>query len=208
MQCENCGKEKKEIPIISTRGMEICQMCDDCNKAEMDQLLSRNKMAVLEIMRKGGVPKRFLCCRLSEADFKFRDSDQVANGDKGLFFIGDTGTGKTTRLAGWAAYMVQRGKSIKFIDFSDFICELRADFKRFNDLKNDMMGVDCLFIDNFDANNQYMYDFIFNLVNSLYQREKQVFYTGASLPGQEPLAMRIGKTTIQLELVKGGLHGN
>ena len=68
-------------------------------------------------MRKG-VPKRFLCRRLSEADSQIQGLGSGTNGNKGLFFIGDTGNLARPQGGGrWASYMVQRGKSIKFIDF-------------------------------------------------------------------------------------------
>lgn len=202
MQCPSCTQEMRGMPVVSTRGTEFRWLCPVCASAEMADIELRNEAALLLKMEKAGVPPRFRAARLEDRHLHFKNSAAVSDGSKGLFIFGETGTGKTTMLAGWCAHMAVIGKRVIFVDFSDFICSLRADFKSYAQLKAQMMAYDCLFIDNFESDNVYMYDFIFNLVNSFYQNNRQVFYTAPVLPAKSPLALRIGTTTIQIELAR------
>ncbi len=203
MFCSRCKvTEMVEYPLISTRGTEFRLACPECDFTAIKALQKTNEDALRLKLAEAGVPERFLHHRLTESQTTFRDVDKVMAGKVGLFLFGDTGSGKTSMLAGWCSHMALMGLRVRFIDFSDFICDLRADFKNYNNLKTEMLGYDCLFLDNFESDNPYMYDFIFNLINAFYQHQRQVFYTAPALPAKSPLAMRIGGTTIQLEIVK------
>lgn len=203
MLCVKCSTTLIDIPIISTRGIEYTPLCPKCSSKIISVIGCRNETATSAIMESRGVPKRFTSARLFESDLCFKKVSEVIAGKLGIYFLGESGVGKTTKMIGWAAHMVSLGKSIRFTDFSDFICELRSDYKQFNRLRDELLDADVLFIDNFDTSNAYIQDSVFNLVNCFYKLDKQVFFTSNFLPSQDSLAMRISDITVQIELVKG-----
>lgn len=202
-KCCDCGLSIQQYPVISARGTSYRPYCPDCDIDKIAEMEKRNEDAIVHILTKADFPKVYVENR--DKLSKYLRKSQIAEIDKGkgALLTGDSGLGKTKALVALAEYMITKGKSVKFVDFSDFICELRADFKLYNGLKTEILSsADCLFFDNFETDNKYMYDFIFNLVNSLYNAGKQVFYANYTLPTAEGLAMRIGYSTIQIQLVK------
>jgi hypothetical protein len=58
-----------------------------------------------------------------------------------------------------------------------------------------------VFIDDFDTTDKFLTVYIYNLVDMFYRDNTPVFYTSSALPDNDKLAMRIGKTTTQIEFV-------
>lgn len=202
MNCKQCGRALVDCPVLSSRGIDFRPMCPTCQNEELESLQRRNNTSVLSTMLESGVPKGFANCRLSESDLLFKGRQDVDDGKTGLFLLGNSGVGKTRMLVGWCARMVAFGHRVRFVDFSDFMCAVRSDNRKYLELKDPLLASGCLFLDNFDASNRFLYEYVFNLVNALYREGIQVFYASETLPEQPQLAMRIGATTIQLELVK------
>ena len=200
-KCQKCGNELCAHPVISARGTSQMMYCKGCQPDIPRELAIKNNNAIQHILLEGGFPSIYTGTR--DKLSKYLNSKQVQDLDngRGIFLIGTAGVGKTKALMAIAERMIVLGRSVRFIDFSDLICDLRADFKLYNLKKRDILNsADCLFFDNFETDNKYMYDFIFNLVNSMYNAGKQVFYANYSLPTSEGLAMRIGSSTSQINL--------
>ena len=208
MICKICGGALEAVDVISDKGLTSMPLCPRCDEGAIVDMKARNKRVLTRKMTECGVPELYTGSSLSASDMLFPGKEDVINAEKGIYYIGETGTGKTYRLAGWCSLLLSMGVQCRFYDFSDFVCDLRADFKRYNDHKREMLRAECIFFDNFDPSNQYMYDFIFNLVNALYTNRRQVFFSSLALPPQSQLAMRISQMTIQLELQKGGGNAN
>ena len=110
--------------------------------------------------------------------------------------------GKTWMTVAWLKYMMHLGYKCHYINWSDFMVRLRMDIKQYDEMKHKALTYDCIFIDDFDATNQYMYDIVYNFVNTLYNEPKITFFNSTELPTQSKLAMRIGEMTKQVKLVK------
>jgi DNA replication protein DnaC len=95
-----------------------------------------------------------------------------------------------------------KGLKCHYINWSDFMVNLRMDIERYDEMKRKALHYDCIFIDDFDATNPYTYDIVYNFVNTLYNEPKITFFNSIDLPTQSKLAMRIGEMTKQVKLVR------
>jgi DNA replication protein DnaC len=148
------------------------------------------------------VPKRYWNAELDDHHKAFAGAEDVLNGLNGIYFIGDSGIGKTWMTVAWMRHFIFNGDKCMYINWSDFMVKLRIDVKQYDEMKRNVMLYDCVFVDDFDATCTYMYDFVYNFVNTLYNAPKIVFFNSVDLPTQSKLAMRIGEMTKQVKLVR------
>jgi DNA replication protein DnaC len=148
------------------------------------------------------VPKRYWQAELTDKYKQFDGIEDVLEGNQGIYFIGKSGVGKSWLTVAWMLHFIYRGYKCHYINWSDFMVRLRMDIKSYDEMKRKALQYDCIFIDDFDATNQYMYDIVYNFVNTLYNAPKLTFFNSVDLPTQSKLAMRIGEMTKQVKLVR------
>lgn len=206
MVCKLCGSALRTYPIVSITGMDTICLCSNCQAAEINKLLESNELALQALFSHHGVPQRYRNARLTKASVFMRDSDKVLDFKRGIYFFGESGTGKTWQMIAWFRYYLEHGYKVAYLDFSELICRWRTDMKTYVESQDAWLYPDAIFIDDFDTSNPYLYDYTYNMVKSMHITNKRVFFTSTSLPSQEKLAMRIGELTLQVELrntVKG-----
>jgi DNA replication protein DnaC len=147
------------------------------------------------------VPKRYRDATLTDRHKQFVGVDDVLAGLQGIYFIGESGVGKSWMTVAWMRHFILNGDKCLYINWSDFMVKLRMDIKYYDEMKRTMQAYDYIFIDDFDATCNYMYDFVYNFVNTLYNAPKITFFNSIELPTQSKLAMRIGEMTKQVKLV-------
>lgn len=205
MNCKKCKKELIELRYYANSGAGVQPLCPYCDATIIASREKTTNEIIAKKMVELGVPERFKEITLTKEDMAFQDSDLVSSGGVGLFLLGESGTGKTRRMVGWLRHFLLHGKTCKFIDFSSFLFDARAkkDLLEYNAAKTECTGVDIVFIDDFEVTNVYMYDFVYNFLNTLYNANKVAFFTNTTLPIHDKLAMRIGDMTVQIELLRG-----
>jgi DNA replication protein DnaC len=168
------------------------------------QNLDRTNTAVLHKQyRTQNVPKRYWEAELQPAHMDFVGADTVCDGSIGLYLIGESGVGKSWLSVAWLRYLIFKGMRCQYINWADVMVKLRIDIKYYEQLLASVQRADCVFIDDFDATNTYMYDVVYNFINTLYNAPKLVHFNSVDLPTQAKLAMRIGEMTTQVKLVRG-----
>jgi DNA replication protein DnaC len=189
-------------PILSETQFETLVACPNCQSRLVTQINTTNVSVAEKCLKTEGVPKRYWSAKVLPEHLNFSDSADVVTGDSGIYFIGDSGIGKTWLTIAWLKYMLYQGYKCHYINWSDFMVRLRMDIKSYDEMKRKALQYDCVFIDDFDATNQYMYDIVYNFVNTLYNAPKLTFFNSIDLPTQSKLAMRIGEMTKQVKLVR------
>lgn len=202
--CQTCQAELIAKRVLPLREAPYTQeVCPDCQDDVINKIDASNDKVLAVKLKESGLPIRFLTAQLNDADVKFKGIDDVMDHTKGIFYLGDSGTGKTHRLAAWMREYLFDGKTCKYVDFSSFAFAYssRRDFSEYVNFKDSCISADAIFIDDFETNS-YTYDLAYNFINALFSEEKTVFFASIHLPAQDKLAMRIGQMTYQIELVR------
>lgn len=200
--CTKCNTPLQKYTILSETHFESLVACPKCQSGIITQIATTNVRVAEKCLKNEGVPKRHWWSQLEDKHKQFFGADDVLNGDCGIYFIGESGVGKSYMTVAWMLYMINQGKRCHYIDWSDFMVNLRMDIRQYDAMKRKALEYDCIFIDDFDATNQYMYDIVYNFVNTLYNEPKITFFNSIELPTQSKLAMRIGEMTKQVKLMR------
>lgn len=200
--CTKCSTPLQQYTILSETKFETLVACPKCQSGVITQLNTTNARVAVKYLKNENVPKRYWYAVLEDKHMRFRDSNYVLDGECGIYYIGESGIGKTYLTVAWLNYWLYNGRKCHYINWSDFMVKLRMDIKQYDEMKRKALEYDCIFIDDFDATNQYMYDIVYNFVNTLYNEPKITFFNSIELPTQSKLAMRIGEMTKQIKLVR------
>lgn len=107
----------------------------------------------------------------------------VANGEGGLFFFGDPGTGKTFLASIVTQEFLKSNKSVIFGDVPTLLEALRSSFDdkntKITDLMDDLATVDLLVLDDLGTENptEWAVERIYSIINQRYNAEKPVIVT-------------------------------
>jgi DNA replication protein DnaC len=200
--CKKCCTPLAEYPILSETHFETLTACPNCQSRLITQLALTNRSVAEKCLKTETVPKRYWQAELTDKYKQFDGVEDVLEGNRGIYFIGKSGVGKSWLAVAWMLHFIYRGYKCHYINWSDFMVKLRTDIKYYDEMKRKALQYDCVFIDDFDATNQYMYDIVYNFVNTLYNAPKLTFFNSVDLPTQSKLAMRIGEMTKQVKLVR------
>ena len=202
MKCNICGSTLKQYVLLGVSSGQQTELCPKCQAACVEEVRAVNKAMISKHLESQHVPIRYHEARLQKEHLAFPSGREVQNGEKGLYIFGDSGVGKTWLLVAWMKYYLSKGAACTYVDWSDFMVDLRMDIKAYQSKKAYILRSDCVFIDDFDSSNSYMYDVIYNLINSLYSCGKVLFLTSIDLPTQPEIAMRLGEITSQLHVIR------
>ena len=202
MQCDKCNTEMKTVPVLSETHFETFTACPKCQRSNISRIQQGNLKVAEKHLKTQGVPERYWSAKLTKENTAFAGADSVLNHECGLYLIGDSGIGKSYLSVAWMKYMLCNGYTCKYINWSDFMVQLRMDIKEYANLKESALRCDVIVIDDFDATNQYMYDVVYNFINSVYNSTKILIMNSIELPTQSKLAMRIGEMTKQVMVVR------
>lgn len=202
MICEKCKTEMKEVPVLSETHFENLTACPKCQRSVIQKIMKANRNVAEKCLESQGVPKRYWSAKLTKENTAFNGADEVIAGTSGLYLIGDSGVGKSYLTVAWMIHLLMHGYKCKYINWSDFMVQLRMDMKEYAKLKEWALQGDVVVIDDFDATNQYMYDVVYNFINAMYNGTKLLIMNSVELPTQSKLAMRIGEMTKQVMIVR------
>lgn len=202
MICSTCGSSLRRYVLLGLQGSQSTELCPICQSACISDIQAVNKAIVDKCLEVQHVPKRYHNASLRKEHLTFPSSKEVQEGDKGLYIFGESGVGKTWLLIAWMRYYLSKGATCTYVDWSDFMVDLKMDIKSYSSNKSSILHTDCVFIDDFDSSNHYMYDITYNLINSLYKAGKVLFLTSVDLPVQSKIAMRLGEVTTQLQILR------
>lgn len=199
--CHKCGRQLMRYNILTESNCTQSTACPVCAGMQIQHIKDANERVLEHRFDAQGVPKRFRSATLSDEHMQFVGVDDVLSGANGIYFIGDAGVGKSWLTVAWMRHFVLDGEKCLYINWSDVMVKLRMDVKMYEEYKRRAEHYDYIFIDDFDATCSYMYDFVYNFVNTLYNAPKITFFNSIELPTQNKLAMRIGEMTKQVKLV-------
>ncbi len=111
-------------------------------------------------------------------------TDRKLELDKSLFITGEVGTGKTVYLFSLIEHYIRQNKSVKYINFSEFLMKLKHSYssKEDNpyDIEMDISTFDgWLFIDDLGAERMtdWVGEIVYNIINYREQRELPLIIT-------------------------------
>ena len=202
MLCDKCKTEMKKFPVLSETHFETLTACPKCQQSVIQKIRQANRRVAVKCLKTQNVPERYWSAKLTKENTAFAGVDDVKSGVCGLYLIGDSGVGKSWLSVAWMLYMLHNGYKCKYINWSDFMVQLRMDIKAYDSIRANALKHDVVVIDDFDATNQYMYDIVYNFINAMYNGTKLLIINSVELPTQSKLAMRIGEMTKQVMVVR------
>lgn len=203
MNCETCKAEKKELLVLTENNRnDRLWLCPKCEESVISKIKVNNATMLDRCLKAQKVPPRYHAAKLEKKYCAFEGFDKVHKGQSGLYLCGESGVGKSWLMIAWMKYLLAKGEKCGYIDWSDFMVDLRMDIKDYTNRRGALLQYNYLFIDDFDTSNQYMYDIVYNFVNALYNEGKIVFFTSVDLPAQSKIAMRISEMTQQLHIIR------
>ena len=100
--------------------------------------------------------------------------------NKGIIFVGKSGTGKTFASSCIANYLMENGKSVLVINFGLYLNKIKREWAEAeNDILNSVKLCDLLIIDNFgsERNTEFAIEKAFLLIDTRYRSEKPMIIT-------------------------------
>ena len=186
--CEICGKERKLVD----KGMCYVYL-DDCNCAENRDIQLKNaypfkkygrklKNANFGYIYRNTRLKKLNCEYIKEC--KNYVEDFTPRTQKGLFLVGNTGTGKTSLAVGIAKELLFKGYSVNFMVFSQVIRLLQSTYGQKNKLEfmeqvEILSKYDLLIFDDFGRNSltdRTLVD-VFDFIDYIYKNCNNVIIT-------------------------------
>ena len=130
-----------------------------------------------------------------------RDLDRKLDSGRGLWLMGDVGTGKTTLAMLVSSAALQRGRSVAIYSLPRLLSELRKTFDESSDMSylqllDSLASVDLLHIDDVGAerSNEWVLEQLYAIVNARYEDEKSIAITTNLAP--DALREQIGERTV------------
>ena len=130
-----------------------------------------------------------------------RDLDHKLDSGRGLWLMGDVGTGKTTLAMLVSSAALAKGRSVAIYSLPRLLSELRKTFDESSDMSylqllDSLASVDLLHIDDVGAerSNEWVLEQLYSIVNSRYEEEKSVVIT--TNLAHDALREQIGERTV------------
>jgi DNA replication protein DnaC len=132
-----------------------------------------------------------------------RNIDQNIRNGRGLWFMGDVGTGKTTLAMLVSKEAIKRGYSVAIYSVPRLLAEIRDTYdndsgdRSHADLFAQLVAVDVLHLDDLGAEKQtdWVLEQLYSLVNERYEQERSIVVT-TNLIETEALEQQIGRRTV------------
>jgi DNA replication protein DnaC len=129
------------------------------------------------------------------------DIDIRLDSGRGLWLMGDVGTGKTTLAMLVSAIALQRARTVAIYSMPRLLSELRKTFDDDSDMSylgllDSLASIDLLHIDDVGAErtNDWVLEQLYSIVNARYEEERSVVVTTNLTPDQ--LSAQIGERTV------------
>jgi DNA replication protein DnaC len=128
--------------------------------------------------------------------------DNIANG-RGLWFMGDVGTGKTTLAMLVSTEALKRGYTVAIYSVPRLLAEIRDSYdagmgqRSYADFFRQLVSVDLLHLDDLGAEKQteWVLEQLYSLVNERYEEERSIVVT-TNLIDTAELEQQIGRRTV------------
>lgn len=200
MNCPSCNKPMANFTSLSDCGCADLQLCRECHASKIANLTTSNTAILHKKLTEMRVPKRYWNASPDVSMWSKPNVSAVCSFKTGVYFLGDSGVGKTYQMVGWLKYAILHGIKVNYINWSDFTCTLKSDLKIYDKLKADTLTAPVVFIDDFQVGNAYIEDYTFNFINTIYNEGITPFLTSINLPPHDRFAMRLGEMTVQYEV--------
>lgn len=196
MKCKYCGKEyiQKEINILGIKNIIELAQCNCI--AEQEEFERQQKIVYFKkeklkklisnsMMTPFFQKKKFENVKESSLIIKCKKfaNDFNKNVTKGISFVGDVGTGKTTALACLCNYLLESGYSCLFTTFSELLNKI-SEYSynhagNINPILDDICKSDLIFLDDIgrETYTERRKEFAFMLIDRLMNFEKPVCFT-------------------------------
>ena len=202
MNCKKCKKPLHTYKLLTDKGVESIDLCATCQANELDKFQQANQRILGAILERNNVPKRYWTANRYTAGMQNSDLRLIERFDKGIYFYGTMNLFAEKQLVAWLKWALMQGKTVQYIDWSDWLCELKANLNNYIAIRNKYTQADCLFISGFEVGGQYVSDYTYNFFNHVYKNNKTVYLSSENLVWQDRYACRLSELTFQYELVK------
>jgi len=130
------------------------------------------------------------------------DIDARLDAGKGLWFLGDVGTGKTTLAMLVSRHALDAGRTVAIYSLPRLLAEIRMTFddghqRSYVDLMDRLVAVDLLHIDDVGAEktSPWVLEQLYALVNARYEEQRSIVLT-TNIVDREKLCEQIGERTV------------
>lgn len=198
-QCPKCNTPLVDFRFLIDGQVEVCeQWCPTCNCDELSRMQDMSNAAMVRLMHNLGVPSRYVPAHITTAMYDGSSLDF----SKGTIWYGESGTGKTWQMVGMMKEAILTGFAVKFFDWSEIMCKLRCKPDSYEAVIADIQNqCGLVAIDDFYVDNNYTYDYVYNIIKVLHGAKKPLLMTASELPAQPKIAMRLAEMTNQYEVV-------
>ena len=186
LYCGNCNTKKQ--CRLNVLGQErvlhvMCQCRSEAYKAEEIEYKRRQKMLLIDSMRKMGFPD----AEMQNWTFKLDDEanekisqvahnyvknfDEMYKRGKGILFFGSVGTGKTFMSACIANALIDEGRACLVTNFARLVNTLAGMYEDKQDYIDSLNRFDLLVIDDLasERDTEYMGEIVQNIIDSRYR---------------------------------------
>ena len=170
-------------------------ICAKCAPDMIEEYKKRSKNAMEKRFHNIGIPRKYYNATASIGLY----APECLRYEKGIIWFGESGVGKTWELVGMLRRAMLAGKSISYCDWTTTMCELKCNPNEYHRILA-VPQTDILAIDDFEVDNGFTFNYVYDFIKKLYCAEKVVYITCSTLPAQDKIAMRLGEMTKQYEV--------
>jgi DNA replication protein DnaC len=201
-QCPHCGGDGF---VLDEQGDAVA--CE-CRAARVQRARSTGVSSVIPRKYRGVSFDRAPVTELSDNVVRpvrrfCRCLDENLQSGRGLWFFGDTGTGKTTLAMLVSKEAIKRGHTVAIYSVPRLLAEIRDTYdagtgeRSYADFFSQLVEVDLLHLDDLGAEKQteWVLEQLYSLVNERYVQERSVLVT-SNVGEASELEQQIGRRTV------------
>ena len=194
--CKKCNSELKFVTVVSLDAVYGAHVCPNCEPDMLEMYQKRSEQAMLKRLHNMGIPRRYFPATLNAGMY----NADFLNFKKGAIWFGESGVGKTWQMVGAIRRAILHNRKVAYADWTSMLCELKCNPNEYLKLLA-IPDVDVIAIDDFEVDNGFTFNYVYDFIKKLYCSDKIVYMTCSVLPAQDKIAMRLGEITSQYEVV-------
>jgi len=156
-KCETCGIRPKAV--VDGKARKGCTRCMELYHRPMTMNKSSTANTLIE-----NLGFAYVDAEIDHIDAKYKDA--MLNAKSDIYLYGPVGVGKTYAMAALFKHKVFSGNKCQRINFDEFCCRVRSTMnhnskKTEYELVSELIGLDCLFIDDIGLRSKQETDFAY-----------------------------------------------